>query len=77
MRIQLEWVNLVDGSLGFLEVLTPVKSGRWGVNSPLPQDIRDQIARRCSEVQSSAVFTGYHPRLMRGGVRSLRVLPAQ
>jgi hypothetical protein len=77
VRIQLEWVNRIDGSLGFIEVLTPVNAGRWRVNSPLSPDIVDQISQRCSELQSTVLFTGYHPRLMRGEVRSLRVLPAQ
>lgn len=77
VRIQLEWVNGGDGSIGFVEVSAPIASGRWRASSPLPQDIRDQIDGRCSEVQSTVLFTGYHARLMRGEVRSLRVLPAQ
>jgi hypothetical protein len=77
VRIHLEWVNRIDGSLGAVEVLAPVASGRWRVSSPLPPDSLDQIARRCSEVQSTVLFTGYQPLLMRGEVRSLRVLPAQ
>jgi len=77
VRTQLEWVNRSDGSLGTIELSAPVASGRWRLNSPLPPDIRDQIAQRCSEVQSTVLFTGYHARLMRGEVRSLRVLPAQ
>lgn len=77
VRIQLEWVNRSDGSLGTVEVLTPVRSGRWRVSSLLSPNIRDQIAQRCSNVQSTVLFTGYQRLLMRGEVRSLRVLPAR
>jgi hypothetical protein len=77
VRVQLEWVNRIDGSLGTVERLTPVKSGQWRLSSLLAPDIRAQIADRCSNVQGTVLFTGYQPLLMRGEVLSMRVLPAQ
>jgi hypothetical protein len=74
VRVQLEWVNRSDGSSGTVERLTPIRAGRWQVNAQLPPEVLTQIDSRCSDVQAVVVFTGYQPLLMRGEVRSLRVL---
>ena len=76
VRVQAEWVNRADGSLGTVERLAPITNGRWSVNSLLPAALRAQIAERCSNVQSVVLFAGYQPLLMRGEVRAIRVLPA-
>lgn len=76
VRVQAEWVDRVDGSLGTLERDGRINNGRWSVNTVLPAALQAQIAQRCSSVQAAVLFTGYQPRLIRGEVRSLRLLPS-
>lgn len=76
VRLQLEWVNRADGSIGTLERLAPIKNGRWGVRSQLPSAIVSQINTRCSTLQSYVLFTGFQPLLMRGEMRAFQVAPA-
>ena len=76
VRLQLEWVNRADGSIGVIERLATIKSGRWGVRSVLPSAIVSQINSRCSTLQSYVLFTGFQPLLMRGEMRALQVAPA-
>ena len=76
VRVQLEWVNRLDGSIGVVERLAPIKNGRWGVKYTLPPGIAAQIDSRCSTLQSYVVFTGYQKLLMRGEIRAFQVAPA-
>lgn len=76
VRVQMEWVNRADGAIITLERLGRINNGRWGVRSQLPAGVLDQIANRCSTVQSYVLFTGYQPRLMRGEMRAFQVMPA-
>jgi hypothetical protein len=76
VRVQLEWVNATDGSIVLLERQALIHAGRWGVRYQLPPGIVDQIAHRCSTVQSYVLFTGFQPRLMNGEMRSFQVMPA-
>ena len=77
VRVTLEWVNSIDGSISVVERQATIRApGRWGIRSQLPPGILDQIAKRCSTVQAQVLFTGYQPRLMRGEMRSYQVLPA-
>ena len=77
VRVQLEWVNGSDGSIGVLERQAKVGArapGRWGVRSQLPPNVLKQIANRCSSLQSYVLFTGYQRLLMRGEMRAFQVL---
>jgi len=76
VRLQLEWVNRADGSIGVIERLATIKGGRWGVESELPAAIVSQINSRCSTLQSYVLFTGFQPLLMRGEMRAFQVAPA-
>ena len=76
VRLQLEWVNSADGSIGVVERLAPIKNGRWGVKYTLPPGIAAQIDSRCSTLQSYVLFTGYQKLLMRGEMRAFQVAPA-
>ena len=76
VRLQLEWVNRADGSIGVVERLATIKNGRWGVKYTLPPGIAAQIDSRCSTLQSYVLFTGYQKLLMRGEMRALQVAPA-
>ena len=75
VRVQLEWVNGDDGSIGSVERQATIRSGRWGVKSQLPAGVLSQIRNRCSTVQSYVQFTGYQALLMNGEMRSYQVLP--
>jgi len=76
VRLQLEWVNRADGSIGVVERLAPIKNGRWGVKYTLPPGTAAQIDNRCSTLQSYVLFTGYQKLLMRGEMRAFQVAPA-
>lgn len=77
VRVQLEWVNSADGSIGVIERLATIRApGRWGIRSQLPPGVLAQIANRCSTVQSYVLFTGYQQLLMRGEMRAFQVMPA-
>ena len=79
VRVQLEWVNGRDGSIGVLERQAKIGArapGRWGVRSQLPPNVLKQIANRCSSLQSYVLFTGYQKLLMRGEMRAFQVTPA-
>lgn len=76
VRVQLEWVNRADGSIGVLERLAPIKNGRWGFKYAIPADVLSQIDTRCSTLQSYVLFTGYQKLLMRGEMRAFQVAPA-
>jgi hypothetical protein len=76
VHVQLEWVNRVDGSIGVLDRLAPIKNGRWGVKYTLPPGLLAQVDSRCSTLQSYVLFTGYQKLLMRGEMRAFQVAPA-
>jgi hypothetical protein len=76
VRVALEWVNRADGAIVSFERLATIRNGRWGIRSQIPPGILDQIANRCTTVQSTVLFTGYQPRLMRGEMLAFQVLPA-
>ncbi len=76
VRLSLEWVNRADGSIAVLERQAIIRGGRWVIRSQLPAGVMNQLANRCSTVQSHVVFTGFQPLLMRGEVRSFQVMPA-
>jgi hypothetical protein len=76
VRVQLDWVNASDGSIGVVERLATIRSGRWGIRSQLPAGILSQINSRCSTLQATVLFTGYQRLLMRGEMRSFQVAPA-
>jgi len=76
VRVQLEWVNRSDGSIGLVERLATIRApGRWGVRSQLPPGILEKIASRCSTVQANVLFTGYQPLNLRGEMRAFQVMP--
>jgi len=66
VRVQLDWVDGSDGSIGLVERRAIVRApGRWGVRSQLPPGILTQIANRCSTVQANVLFTGFQPLRLR------------
>jgi len=76
VRVQLNWVNRSDGSIGVVERLAKIRApGRWGVRSQLPQGVLKQIANRCSTVQANVLFTGLQPLRLRGEMRAFQVMP--
>ncbi|MDP2710971.1 MAG: hypothetical protein Q8O56_07110 [Solirubrobacteraceae bacterium] len=77
VRVQLEYVNRLDGQIVTLERTARINNGRWSLNSQLSQTILAQIALRCGTVHSYTLFTGYLPARMRGEMRAYQVLPSQ
>lgn len=77
VRVQLEFVNRVDGETVTLERSALINPrGRWNLNASLSPSIRGQIAARCGTLHSYILFTGYFPLRIRGEMFSREVLPA-
>lgn len=77
VRVQLEWVNGSDGSIGRYEQRGQIRApGRWGVASPIPPGVLSQIRNRCSTLHSYVLFTGYQAANMNGEMLSYQVMPA-
>lgn len=77
VRTQLEFTSAVDGTTTTLEFKATIgDNGKWSLNVQLPPAALAAIALRCGTVHSYTLFTGYLPRLIRGEIRSLQVLPA-
>lgn len=76
VRVQIEYVNRLNGQTVTIENKARIANGRWSLNTQLSPTIRAQIARRCGTVHSYTLFTGYFPLRIRGELESFQVLPA-
>lgn len=74
MRVQLSWST--NGQDESIELKARVRDGRWAPDEVLPDEVREQIARREGAVHSYTLFTGYLPARMRGEMKAYEVLPA-
>ena len=72
VRVQLEYV--LDDKTVTRQFNARIANGRWSINQPLSQAVRDEIARRSGTVHSYTLFTGYLLARMRGEMRSFQVL---
>lgn len=71
VRIQLDWST--GGQARSIELLAPIRNGRWALDQRLPGAVREQIARRDATVHSSTLFTGYLPARMGGEMKASEV----
>ena len=74
VRVQLDWSRGGRGQRH--DVNARIRNGRWHLDSPLPADVRREIAARDGTLHSYVLFTGYEPRRIRGEMRSFEVLGA-
>ena len=74
VRVQLDWSRGGRGQRH--DVNARIRNGRWQLDSPLPADVRSDIALRDGTLHSYVLFTGYEPRRIRGEMRSFEVLGA-
>ncbi len=74
VRVQLDWSRGGRGRRH--DVSVRIRNGRWRLASPLPADVRSDIAARDGTLHSYVLFTGYGPRQVRGEMRSFEVLKA-
>lgn len=74
VRVQLDWSRGGRGQRH--DVNARIRDGRWQLDSPLPADVRSDIAARDGTLHSYVLFTGYEPRRIRGEMRSFEVLGA-
>ena len=75
VRVQLEYVS--GAQTRTHEFTARINNGRWSLNQPLSQAIRNEIAQRTGTVHSYTLFTGYLPARMRGEMRSFQILGAR
>ncbi|MDQ3678297.1 MAG: hypothetical protein M3401_16115 [Actinomycetota bacterium] len=72
VRVQIEYV--AAGNTSTLEFKAPISNGRWSLDEQLSQEVRTAIDQRSGTVHSYTLFTGYHPRRVRGEMRSFQIL---
>ena len=72
VRLQLQYS--VGARTDTVRLRGQIRAGRWSINEPLSQSVRDGIARRTGTVHSYTLFTGYLPRRIRGEMHSFQVL---